>query len=233
MEYKLKVSQRKKGAHSELTALRTGLKVPGIIYGNKKENVAIVMDYNPLLKILTNAGYSNIITLELDKKEYKVIVREYQQDPVSDKLIHVDFMIIDEKVKLHTIVPLLFEGISPAVKEKGGKLDIRNETVKVKCYPQDLPSNIIVDISLLKELGKGLLIKDLVISEKVEILNNPNDPVVNTSIPKKIIIKTAAEESEEAKEGEEGAEGEAKEGDKPTEGESKEGAEKKEGQEKS
>ena len=227
MGYKLEIKERKKGLQSELTTLRKSTKVPGIIYGKNKENIAIIMDYNPLLKILITAAYSNIITLKLGKKEYQVIVREYQQDPVTDKIIHVDFMIIDDKVKLITTVPLSFTGLSPAVKEKGAKLDIRNESVKVKCLPQDLPSKIVVDVSVLKEIGKGLVIKDLAISEQVEILNNPQDPVINTSIPKKLEIITPEVEGEvpEGEEGEEGAE--IKEGAEVVEGE--EGAKTKEG----
>ena len=86
----------------------------------------------------------------------------------------------------------------------------------------DLP-----DISVLKEIGKGLVIKDLAISEQVEILNNPQDPVINTSIPKKLEIITP-EVEEEVPEGEEGEEGaETKEGAEVVEGE--EGAKTKEG----
>ena len=132
-------------------------------------------------------------------------------------------MIVTDKSKIITTVPLLFEGVSPAVKEKGAKLDIKNKELKIECLLKDLPSSIVVDISLLKEIRKGLVIRDLDINKNIKVLNNLNDPVVNTSVPKELksTISTTDDsvEGEESIEGEEGEEStEGKEGEKSTEG---------------
>ncbi len=223
MEYNLKVDKREIGPSSKLTKIRKDIKVPGVIYGYKKQNLPIIVEYNSLLKILKEAGTSNVISINLNDKKYKVIVREYQQDPVTDKITHVDFMIVTDKSKIITTVPLLFEGVSPAVKEKGAKLDIKNKELKIECLLKDLPSSIVVDISLLKEIRKGLVIRDLDIDKNIKVLNNLNDPVVNTSVPKELksTISTTDDsvEGEESIEGEEGEEStEGKEGEKSTEG---------------
>ncbi len=223
MEYNLKVDKREIGPSSKLTKIRKDIKVPGVIYGYKKQNLPIIVEYNSLLKILKEAGTSNVVNINLNDKKYKVIVREYQQDPVTDKITHVDFMIVTDKSKIITTVPLLFEGVSPAVKEKGAKLDIKNKELKIECLLKDLPSSIVVDISLLKEIRKGLVIRDLDINKNIKVLNNLNDPVVNTSVPKELksTISTTDDsvEGEESIEGEEGEEStEGKEGEKSTEG---------------
>ena len=228
MEYNLKVAKREIGPNSKLTKIRKDIKVPGVIYGYKKQSLPIIVEYNPLLKILKEASTSNVININLNDKKYKVIVREYQQDPVTDKITHVDFMVVTDKSKIITIVPLLFEGVSPAVKEKGAKLDIKNKELKIECLLKDLPSSIVVDISLLKEIGKGLVIRDLNINENIKVLNNLNDPVVNTSVPKE--LKSTISETDDSVESEDGEEStEGKEGEKSTEG--KEGEKSTEGKE--
>ena len=150
MNFKLETKIRKTGKQSMLTKIRTSSRVPGVVYGFKKDPVNIDMDYNTLLKVLKEAGKSNIIDIQVDGKSVPAIVREYQQDPVTDKLTHIDFMAIDDKRTVTTIVPLEFVGTSKVVREQGGKLEIKNKQVNVQCLPADFPAVINVDVSLLK-----------------------------------------------------------------------------------
>ena len=216
-EFVLEAKERKTGTQGQLTEIRDSKRVPGVIYGFSQEPISIDLAYLELLKVLKEAGTSNIISIKVGDKTIKVIVREYQQDPVKDTLSHVDFMAIDEKKELTTKVPLAFVGISTAVREQGGQVNTKNISVNVRCLPADLPAKIDVDVSLLKELGQKLIISDLQVDDKVNILNNPNDPVVDVTLPKKIKIEEVATPVA-------GAEGETKEGE---EGETKEGEDKK------
>lgn len=215
-EFILEVKQREAGQHSKVTEIRNDSRVPGIIYGFGKESLAIDVDYKELLKVLTEAGTSNVVTLKVGGKEIKAIVREYQQDPINDKLTHVDFMSIDNKRPIITFVPVEFVGTSKAVREQGGKLNQKTTKVKVQCLPEYLPGKIEVDVSVLAEMGQKLLVSDLQKDENVTILNNPLDPVVDVTVPKLIEIQETTAEvpaEGEVKEGEEGAtpaEGEAK-----------------------
>lgn len=185
-EFSLKAITRKNESHSQLTDVRTASQVPGVIYGNNFENQNIAVDYNELLKVLIQAGTSHLINLEVDGKATRVLARIWQQDPVTDRLTHVDFWAIDEKSPVTTTVPLTFIGVSKAVKEQGGKLNIKNDKVKVKCLPKDLPSVLEIDLALLDEMGKTILVKDIPVSKDVKILTNATDPVVSVSLPKKM-----------------------------------------------
>lgn len=230
MNFSLEAKSRQVNKSSAITALKTQGQVPGVVYGLKGKPQALQVEYNDLLKILTQAGTSNIINLKVDDKNYQVIVREYQQDPVTDKLIHVDFLQVADDHPITTKVPLEFIGVSKAVKEQGGKLFVKEEKVKVKCLPVDLPASIKIDVTVLAELGQGILIKDLQVSDKVTILNNPTDPVVSVIVPKKIFEPTLEEvapaEGEGVVEGEAPKEGGVKEEATPAEGETpKEGVE--------
>ena len=219
-EFVLEANQRKVDQQSRLTELRNNSRVPGVIYGFGKDQIVIDVEYNALLKILTEASTSNLIKIKVGGKEIEVIVREYQQDPVTDKLVHVDFMATDPKRELNTVVSLEFVGVSKAVREQGAKLDVKNEKVNVTCLPQDLPAKISLDTSGLNEIGQKLLISDLQVSDKIKITNDPNAPVVSVIMPKKIKLAPIVEagvEGAEGAEGVEGVEGEAK----PAEGEAK------------
>ena len=165
MNFKLETKIRKTGKQSMLTEIRTSSRVPGVVYGFKKDPVNIDMDYNTLLKVLKEAGTSNVIDIQVDGKSIPAIVREYQQDPVTDKLTHIDFMAVDAKRTLTTVVPLEFVGTSKVVREQGGKLEIKNQQVNVQCLPDDLPATIEVDVSLLKEMGQILSISTKIIGE--------------------------------------------------------------------
>lgn len=185
-EFSLKAIIRNNESQGQLNDIRSASQVPGIIYGNNFANQNIAVDYNELLKVLVQAGTSHLIVVDVDGKATKVLARSWQQDPVTDRLTHFDFWAIDEKTPVTTIVPLTFVGVSKAVKEQGGKLETKNTQVKVKCLPKDLPSVLEIDLALLDEMGKTILVKDIPVSKDVKILTNATDPVVSVALPKKM-----------------------------------------------
>lgn len=214
-EFNLEVQSRKSGKVKEA--------VSGVVYGGGQEATSIEVEYNALLKIINEAGTSNIIDLKMGTKTWTVILREYQKNPLTEKISHVDFLMIDAKNPLTTVVPLTFTETPKEVREIGGKMEVALSSVKVKCLAQDLPKEILVDVSGLTVIGKSIVVKDLVIQDSVKILNNPGDKIVSVIIPKKVQIATAASaavegaaaEGEVKKEGEGSAEGETKkEGEK-------------------
>lgn len=191
-EMKLTVKARSKGKASLLSFIRNNSGVPGAVYGLKKESVLFSADYNTLVKVLNTAGTSQIIDLDLDGQTIPVIVRDFQKDPVSDRLIHVDFLAVDEKETFTTIVPLKFSGTSKAVREQGGKLEIKRQSVKVRCLPKDLPAFIEVNLSELANIGNNITIEHLVVAKEVKILDNPFDKVVDVVVPRKEVVVTNA-----------------------------------------
>lgn len=184
-EMKLTVKARAKGKASLLSSIRNNSGVPGAVYGLKKESVLFSTDYNTLVKVINTAGTSQIVDLDLDGQIIPGIIREFQKDPVSDKLIHVDFLAVDEKVPFTTIVPLKFSGTSKAVREQGGKLEIKRQSVKVSCLPKDLPAFIEVNLSELASIGSDITVEHLPVSKEVKILDNKFDKVVDVVVPRK------------------------------------------------
>ncbi|MCB9802812.1 50S ribosomal protein L25 [Candidatus Nomurabacteria bacterium] len=205
MSFVLEATTRTPGKGSQLTEIRDNSKVPGVIYGFEQDSLAITVGYSELIKILKEAGTSNIIDLKLEGQDKKVIVKNYDQDPVSDRVIHADFLLINDKRPLTTVVPLEFVGTSRAVKEQGGKVNIKSDQVLVKCLPADLPATLKIDLNILSGVGKSILVEDIEVSDKVKILTNGTDPVVSVNLPKKgkLIEETVAEAVEPVKEGEE------------------------------
>lgn len=191
-EMKLTVKARAKGKASLLSSIRNNSGVPGAVYGLKKESVLFSADYNTVVKVMNTAGTSQVIDLDLDGQTIPVIVRDFQKDPVSDKLIHVDFLAVDEKETFTTIVPLKFSGTSKAVREQGGKVEIKRQSVKVRCLPKDLPAFIEVNLSELADIGNDITVEHLSVSKEVKILDNPFDKVVDVVVPRKEVIAPTA-----------------------------------------
>ena len=110
---------------------------------------------------MKQAGESTIISLDLGGKGQDVLVHEVQVDPISGAPIHVDFYVVSQDKELEVAVPLIFEGVSPAVKELGGSLVKVIHELEIRALPKNLPHDIKVDISSLVTLDSQILIKDL------------------------------------------------------------------------
>ncbi len=204
MSFVLEAQTRLMGKGSVLTELRGNGRVPAVIYGFANDTQAISVEYNALLKVLKEAGTSHLVNIKFDGQDKQVIVKSFDQDPMTDKVIHVDFMLANPERQLTTIVPLVFVGVSKVVKEQGAKLEIKNQQVTVKCLPVDLPAKLEIDLATLNTLGQTILIKDIPVSDKVSILNNATDPVISVKMPKKArgeaaVAATAAEAAPAAK----------------------------------
>ena len=193
--------------------------IPGILYGPEIESQSVVLDSKEFEKVLEEAGESSIIKLKLDSKEYKVLIKEYQLDPVSDEFVHVDLYqpILTEEVE--ATVPLEFVGESLAVKN-GGILVKSISEVEVSALPEDLPSEIEVSIDGLTEFSDRITVADLVIPKGVKIAKNAEDTVATISAPKtveEIEEETASQEEDSLFVGEETVVEEKEESEDPGE----------------
>lgn len=162
--------------------------IPAVLYGKGFSSQTLWIDSKQFDKIHREAGESSIIDLVVsdkdNKKTEKVLIYDLQQDPVSDKIIHVDFYRVRMDEVIETDVNLKFVGEAPAVKELGGVLVRNVDEVEVKCLPVDLPKEIIVDIASLKTFEDHIYIKDLDISEKVTINADPETLVALVTPPR-------------------------------------------------
>jgi len=185
----------------KIKRLRAENLLPAILYGPKIKNTPLVLDYKSFEKIWRQAGESSLINLEIEgeKKKYLVLIHDIQQDPLGDKIIHVDLYQPDLEKKVTAWVPLVIVGEAPAVKNLGGTLVRNLDEVEVRALPKDLPHEIKVDVGNLKEIHDEVLIEDLQIPDNVEILKNPKEVVVTVAPPERI-EEELAEEKEEVKE---------------------------------
>lgn len=215
---KLKVKTRDNKSNPK--KLRRENLIPAIVYGQEKEGKNIAANYINFEKVYEEAGESSLVELEIDDKDSKkVLIHDVQIDSVSGKFLHVDFYEVDLTKKVTAPVELEFVGEAPIVKNEGGILIKHLNEIEIECLPTNLIKKFKVDISGLTDFDSAIHVKDLQISDKINILDDLEEVVVNISEPKE------EEEPEPAP-----AEGEEKEdGEKTEEGEKVEGEEKKEG----
>lgn len=187
------------------TVLRQEDQVPCVVYGNKSENLSLTCVYNEIYKAYAAAGESTIVDLTIgDNKKIPVLFHQIQTDPVTDKLIHVDFYAVDMKKEIEANVPVVFEGESPAVKELGGVLVTTNDHITVRCLPADLPHEIVVSLENVVDFESALHVSDLVAPEGVEILDDPEMMLATAQEPRSATEEAEAESAEaEAQAGEE------------------------------
>ncbi len=160
-------------------------RIPGIVYGPGIKNRLIEVGKNDFRDVFRKAGESTLIDLEIDgEKVGKVVINDYQVDPVSDEIIHVDLYQVRMDKKMIAKVPVEFVGESPAVKNEGGVLVKSHDKLEVRCLPQDLIHSIKVDISNLKNIDDVIRVKDIKISDKIEILSDPEEVIVNVAPPR-------------------------------------------------
>ena len=132
------------------------------MYGTEKGKATeIAVDPKMLLRILhSESGVNTLIGLQLDGSDTRVLVKEYQLDPIDHKLLHADFYQVAMDKPLTVTVPLVLKGEARGVKQQGGIVDFVNREIEIECLPGDIPENIIVDVSELM-LNQGLRVRDL------------------------------------------------------------------------
>ena len=221
----LKAKTRDKASRKAHSIRQQGF-IPAILYGAEIKNLSIEVDQKEFEDVHKEAGESSLVSLEIEGKKFSVLIHQIARHPITGKFLHVDFYHPSSKKKVEAEIPLIFEGESPAVKELGGTLEKALQTVEVKGLAQDLPREIKINVENLKTFEDRILIKDLEIPERVEVLKDLDEIVAHVVPPGKIEEELAAEQKKAEEEKPEGEKAEEKTGEeKPeekTEGEKSE-----------
>jgi large subunit ribosomal protein L25 len=186
---------------------REGL-TPANIFGHNVESKAIQVSTDELKHVLRSAGRNDIVYLRLDGEEPRpTFVRDVQQNPVSDAILHVDFMQISLQNKVRLEVAIHLVGLSPAVDTLGGILVHGLDHVTVEALPTEVPSVIEVDVTGLVAIDQALHVSDLSVPNGVTILTDMEQVVALVSPPAVEVVVEEEEEvtEEEAAAAEEGA----------------------------
>jgi large subunit ribosomal protein L25 len=164
---------------TESATLRAEGYIPSVLYGNGEQ----VHFYAPtiLFRQLLSTPDAYEVTLNIEGDEYKAILQETQFHPVSDMLLHADFLQIVDGKPLKIEVPVRFVGTAPGV-QKGGKLVQKIRKLKLKGTAENIPDYVDVDINNL-DLGKTIKVGQVTV-EGVEILDSPSNPIASIEIPR-------------------------------------------------
>jgi len=197
---------RKEFGRKTKTLRKKGV-LPGVLYGPQiKEALPLELDCKTFEKVYNTAGESSLISLEVEKKKFLVLIYAVELDPLSQKAIHVDFYQpkLDEEITAN--IPLVFEGEAPAIKELGGTFVRNIHEVEVRALPQNLPHEIKINVDKLKTFEDSILVKDLIVSKEVKILKGPEETVAFVAEPEKVeeeLAKPVEEKVEEVEKVEE------------------------------
>ena len=168
--------------------------VPAVLYG-KDLNVSFALNPKDIKGLVYTPDFK-VAELNLDGKTHKCFIKDMQFHPVTDEIVHVDFLALKEGIPVNVKVPLRTRGASPGVK-LGGKLIQQIRKIEIRTLPENLVDEVTVDISNL-ELGAAVRVRDIDPIEGVEVLNIAATPVANVEIPRALKSAAAKEASEEA-----------------------------------
>jgi large subunit ribosomal protein L25 len=177
-------------------------RIPAVVYGHGFETKNIWVDQTSFNRAFDNAGTSTIITLSVDSdKSFGTLVHDFQANPITNDIMHVDFFHVRMDEKVETNIPLVITGESAAIKNLGGVLNSL-ESLSIRALPGDLVHEIIVDISAIATFDDRITIADLNISDALEVLTDLDTPVATVSAPR-------IQKEDEEVSGEDAVEGEA------------------------
>ncbi len=184
------------------------------LYGGKLKPLALQAATQDVRAAVNTAGRSQPITVEVEGAETALtFVREIARHPVSGELQHVDFLRVDVNTPVEAVVDLVITGEAPATRGGAAQFLRGVRTIPVRALPLSVPTEIVVDISGLEEIGDNIRVEDLPLPEDVEVIGAPDAVVARIAANRVAPVDLAAEEeAEEGVEGEEAAEGEG-EGD--------------------
>ena len=222
-------SRSEKGKNVNRRLRAQGL-IPGVLYGAKKDTVPVAVSPKEIGTILRSAaGENTLFDLDLGGSRRKVILKEFQVEPIKGRLLHADFYEVALDQTLEVDVHVEIQGVPVGVKVQGGVLDIVTRELRVECLPTDIPEKIVVDVSEL-EMGKHIRVSEVKVPDKVKVLTEPDVVVVHVVAPRaeeEVAPAVAEAVPAEGAAVAEGAEGEEKP-EKPERAERAEKPEKKE-----
>lgn len=179
----------------KVSVLRRQGFVPVHVYGADIESAALQVEDKTLVRLLAQVGTNVPISVEYDGGDQKNIcfVREVQRHPVTEEIIHVDFLRVDVSQKISAEVPVILDGTAPGVAQLGGVLLQNLQSLLVEALPMEMPSAFHVDITLLEDFEKTIVVGDVAATGDVTILNDPEEMIARVAPPRIEVVEIAQE----------------------------------------
>lgn len=183
MSISLKVQKREVFGKKVKRLYREG-KVLGNLYGRGKESISVIADYEPMRKVIEEAGKNHAIELSVEGDDnHLVLIKNVDYDPVKGRARHVEFHMVNRNEKVEAEVPVELIGTSPAVLV-GNIIITLNDTVLVEAVPTSLPDHLEADAELLKEPDDIITIADLKLPANVAFVDEPETPLFKVEVPR-------------------------------------------------
>ena len=198
MEARLEAVKRDTFGKNEARRLRVKGHIPAILYGGvavdgKPQATPIAVDPKALMGILRGeSGVNTLIGLKVGSEDVKVLMREYQVDPLTRRLLHVDFYRIAMDKMLVVKVPVTVKGEAKGIKQQGGLLDIVHREIEVECLPADIPEAIELDVTELM-LGQAIRLRDVATSPTWRPVTDGDVMLVHVVAPRTVVEPVAAD----------------------------------------
>jgi len=223
VENTITAEARKAGGKNDARRVRKTGMVPAAVYGAGKDPVAVTVDPKAVNKILrSETGHNTIFDLAVNGGAEKVMIVDWQYEPLKGKLLHVDLKRIAMDKVLRVSVPVILQGTAEGVKQEGGILEQLIREVEIECLPADIPKAIYADVTPLKH-GDNLRVSDLAHGDKLKFLTDEDQMVAHVTHVKEEVVATpdavaadaaaAPAEPEVIKKGKQETEGAAEGGD--------------------
>jgi len=189
----LKATSRVLGANRDNARLRKAGQIPAVYYGKGAEAVNITVSEIDLRKVLAPGKRYTLLDLEIDGKAGNpAVVYNYQKDAISQKIIHVDFLKIDETTKVKVRVPVKLNGLPVGVKTQGGTFAQQNRYIQLAAVPTKIPTVVEMDITEFPA-PTTFYAKDLKLDEGVELACTPRVVIFNITAKRKSKEDASAE----------------------------------------
>ena len=183
---------------NEARRLRAGGRVPAVVYGAKKNTVAVSVDPKVISRILASeSGHNTIFDLQVGGEKTKAMIVDWQFEPIRGSILHIDLKRIAMDEKMRVMVPIHLVGEAAGVKQQGGILDQIIREVEVECLPGDIPSHIDADVTELV-FGTVLRVKDLSHGGKLKFITDENQAVAHITSVKEEVAPTPEAAAEAA-----------------------------------
>jgi large subunit ribosomal protein L25 len=200
MEATLEATARDTFGKNENNRTRRGGLVPAVLYGTSdgpnKEAKPISVNPKALLKILhSESGVNTLISLKLaGAGDTRVLVKEYQLDPVTHEVLHADFYRVAMDRVLRVTIPVITKGEPKGVKQQSGVLEHIRREIEIECLPGDIPENVEIDVSELM-LHQGIRVRDIATNPKWKPVSEAEMMLVHVIMPKAEEAATPAAEA--------------------------------------
>ena len=196
-ELTVTVQNRELTGKNKNRQLRSGGRLPAVVYGDGLGPVNIQVETVTIETLLREEGENAVFLLQLEGTDQArhAMIKDLQQDPLSGRLLHIDFQRVNMLEKVQVVVAVELVGEPVGVRQEGGMIDFINREVLVECLPADIPDQLRLDVAAL-HIGDTLEAKDLELEEGVELIEDEDKVIVSISQAQMAEVEEEEEDEE-------------------------------------